>query len=88
VSLAVAGDVDMIVRMHFCQHAVNTERLSHLVDHIYDSYHYQKSSLLMIGERSFYVNGANREKAHFIQNLLLTCHKPIPPPHHGRAYFG
>ncbi len=55
VNLAVAAGVDVIIPMHFGQHAVNTEKPGSFVDYIHENFRYQKSHVMVPGERFFYV---------------------------------
>jgi L-ascorbate metabolism protein UlaG (beta-lactamase superfamily) len=55
VNLAVAAGVDMVIPMHFGQHAVNTEKPGLFIDYIHENCRYQKSHVMVPGERFFYV---------------------------------
>ena len=53
--LAVAIGADVLIPMHFGQHAVNTEHPGHLVDFLQENYRYQKCHVLVPGEKYVYV---------------------------------
>jgi L-ascorbate metabolism protein UlaG (beta-lactamase superfamily) len=54
VNLAVAAGFDIIIPMHFGQHAVNTEKPGIFIDYLQENYRYQKSHVMVPGERFFY----------------------------------
>jgi L-ascorbate 6-phosphate lactonase len=53
--LAVAIGADVLIPMHFGQHAVNTEHPGHLIDFLQENYRYQKCHVLVPGEKYVYV---------------------------------